>query len=63
MEEQRMEEAKQEGKHLTGLLYYNPERPDFQEEIGLIETPLMELSVEELRPGAESLAEVMAEFA
>lgn len=51
-----------EGKFLTGLIYCDPDRPDFAEELGLCETPLAELGQDDLRPPAELLDEINAEL-
>ena len=48
-----------EGKVLTGLFYIDPDTVPYQEVDNLIETPLVELSVEQLRPSKEALDEVM----
>ena len=55
-------EATQEGHHVTGLLYYNPNQPTATDTLGLTDTPLVGLSDEEMRPSAESLKEVNAGF-
>ena len=55
-------EATQEGRHVTGLLYYNPNQPTATDTLGLTDTPLVGLSDEEMRPSAESLKEVNAGF-
>ena len=55
-------EATQEGRHVTGLLYYNPNQPTATDTLGLTDTPLVGLSDEEMRPSSESLKEVNAGF-
>lgn len=44
-----------EGKFLTGLVYYNPKRIEFAEELDLCDTPLAELTQEDLQPPIELL--------
>ncbi|HWO42244.1 MAG TPA: 2-oxoacid:ferredoxin oxidoreductase subunit beta [Candidatus Eisenbacteria bacterium] len=51
-----------EGKFLTGLIYYNPNRKEFAEELNLCDTPLAELTQEDLQPTIEQLEQVNAEF-
>jgi len=59
---QRLYQA--QGKHelVTGLLYFNPDRPNLVELSNLVETPLSHLSDEQLRPSPEALAEVLAAY-
>ena len=49
-----------EGKFLTGLIYYNPNRLDFASELDLCDTPLAELTDEDLQPPAEALERINA---
>ena len=51
-----------EGKFLTGLIYYDPNRLEFAEELNLCETPLAELGQDLLQPPAELLDQINAEF-
>ncbi|MFQ5903217.1 MAG: 2-oxoacid:ferredoxin oxidoreductase subunit beta [Candidatus Binatia bacterium] len=51
-----------EGKFLTGLIYYNPDRPEFAEEMNLCETPLAELGQDVLQPPPELLEEINTEL-
>ena len=55
-------EGTHEGRHVTGLLYYNPNQPTATDTLGLTETPLMGLTENELRPSRETLKEVNAGF-
>lgn len=59
---QAIHAAVAEGKFLTGLIYYDPNRPDFAEELDLSETPLAELGQDALQPPAELLDKINAEF-
>jgi 2-oxoglutarate ferredoxin oxidoreductase subunit beta len=49
-----------EGKFLTGLIFYNPNRKDFAEELNLCDTPLAELTQADLQPSPEALDEINA---
>lgn len=51
-----------EGKFLTGLIYYDPSRPDFAEQLNLCDTPLSALGQDVLQPPAEMLDQINAEF-
>ena len=54
--------AESENKHVTGLLYFNPEKLALSEEMNLVDSPLYELDESELRPSEESLKEVCDSF-
>jgi 2-oxoglutarate/2-oxoacid ferredoxin oxidoreductase subunit beta len=51
-----------EGKFLTGLIYYDPNRVDFATELNLGDTPLAELGEDVLQPPAELLDKINADF-
>jgi 2-oxoglutarate ferredoxin oxidoreductase subunit beta len=51
-----------EGKFLTGLIYYDPNRVDFAEELNLGDTPLAELGQDVLQPPPELLDRINADF-
>jgi 2-oxoglutarate/2-oxoacid ferredoxin oxidoreductase subunit beta len=51
-----------EGKFLTGLIYYDPNRLDFATELNLGDTPLAELGDDVLQPPAELLDRINADF-
>ncbi len=55
-------EGAAEGRHVTGLLHYNPNQPTATDTLGLTEAPLMGLSEEQNRPSKESLDKVNAGF-
>jgi 2-oxoglutarate ferredoxin oxidoreductase subunit beta len=59
---QRLYEAEEKQELLTGLVYFNPDRPNLVEVSNLVDTPLAQLSDEQLRPSREALAEVMAGY-
>jgi len=52
--------AEKESRHVTGLLFYDPEVPTATDTLGLTETPLVSLNEEMLRPSEEKLHEVNA---
>jgi len=58
----RLEVAHQNNEFITGLVYFNPERPSLAEVSNLGDTPLSELPEERLRPSREALAAVMGEM-
>ncbi|MDB5037608.1 MAG: thiamine pyrophosphate enzyme-like TPP-binding protein [Bacteriovoracaceae bacterium] len=51
--------ARESGHFLTGLFYVNPDTVPFHEVIKIAETPLVELSIDKIRPSNASLNEVM----
>tara|TARA_B100001250_G_scaffold73010_1_gene59570 strand:+ start:5656 stop:6690 length:1035 start_codon:yes stop_codon:yes gene_type:complete len=55
-------EGAAEGRHVTGLLHYNPNQPTATDTLGLTDAPLMGLSEEQNRPSKESLDKVNAGF-
>ena len=59
----RLLRAQESHEFLTGLLYYDGERPNLAEASNLVETPLAELPEESLRPSREALARMMTRYA
>ena len=55
-------EADREGRHVTGLLYYDSDKKTATETLGLTNTPLMALPDSQLRPSEESLELLNAGF-
>ena len=55
-------EGAAEGRHVTGLLHYNPNQPTATDTLGLTDAPLMGLSEEQNRPSKGSLDQVNAGF-
>ncbi len=51
-----------EGKFLTGLIYYNPNRKEFAEELNLCDIPLSELTQDDLQPPLEALERINADM-
>ena len=58
-----LEQARAEGKFLTGLIYINEDEPDLAEVENLSEAPLADLREGELRPDKASLDSINARFA
>ena len=55
-------DAEQNDKHVTGLLYYDSEMKTADEALGLTDTPLVDLTEEELRPSKKALDELNQSF-
>ena len=55
-------QAEGEDKHVTGLLYYDPDQQTADEALGLTETPLSSLDEAEMRPSKQSLDGINAAF-
>lgn len=54
-----LEEAHMDQELLTGLIYYDDDRPSMIESLGLIDTPLALLDADVARPGPEALDKIM----
>ena len=54
--------AEVDKKHITGLLHHNTDMPTADEDQGLVDTPLCDLSEDMLRPSKERHEEIMARF-
>jgi len=59
---QKLYQAQENKELITGLLYFNPDRPNLAEISNLVSTPLSQLPDEQLRPPVEALAELMAGY-
>lgn len=59
---ERLYQAQEKHEMVTGLLYFNSDRPNLAELSHLVETPLSQLSDAQLRPSCEALAELMAGY-
>lgn len=57
-----LEQARQEGKFLTGLLFIDETRPSMDQIENLGEVPLSFLKAEDLRPSQEALEQINASF-
>ena len=55
-------QAEGEDKHVTGLLYYDPDQQTADEALRLTETPLSSLDEAEMRPSKQSLDGINAAF-
>ena len=49
-------------KHVTGILYFDGEKPSLDVDLDLHDTPLVEMGEDLLRPTREQLDEVIASF-
>lgn len=47
------------GEYATGLLYVEPEKPDFCSQLNLVDAPLAHLPLDQVRPGREALDQIM----
>ena len=57
-----LHEAEDEKKHVTGLLYFDATKPSLAEDLGIVDTPLLDVSDDVLRPPKEMLDAINAEF-
>jgi len=55
-----IDRARQAGEFLTGLLFFDPKRRDYADQLNMIDTPLAALPQSTLRPGPKALEEIMA---
>jgi len=54
--------AESEKKHVTGLLYFNADKPTAAEDLNLVSTPLADLTDEQMRPSKEALDRINSGF-
>ena len=54
--------AEQGKKHVTGLLYFNSDKPSLAEDLNLPDSPLLDTPAEVMRPSKASLDEINAAF-
>jgi len=54
-----LHETAARGQYATGLLYVEPQKPDFCSLLNLVDEPLAHLPLERVRPGREVLEEIM----
>jgi 2-oxoglutarate ferredoxin oxidoreductase subunit beta len=57
-----LHEAETEAKHVTGLLYFDNTKASLVEDLGLVDTPLIDVADSELRPGKDMLDKINAAF-
>ena len=55
-----LHQAEVDKKHVTGLLYFNADKPTAAEDQNLVSTPLADLTDEQMRPSKEALDEINA---
>src|SRR5258707_1183246 len=55
----RLHETARRGEYATGLIYIEPDRDDFLEQLNMIDEPLATLPLDKVRPGREALEEIM----
>ena len=60
--QQLLQSVQESGELLTGLIYINPESDDFLQILDLVDQPLAQLPLDQLRPGPESLDTIMREL-
>lgn len=51
--------SREKGELLTGLIYYQPGKADFNTQLNMVDTPLAHLKQDRTRPGPEALEEIM----
>jgi 2-oxoglutarate/2-oxoacid ferredoxin oxidoreductase subunit beta len=52
-------ETSERGEFATGILYIEPEKPDFLRLLNIVDEPLATLPTDRVRPGREVLTELM----
>ena len=57
-----LHEAENQAKHVTGLLYFDSTKASLAEDLGIVETPLIDVPDSELRPGKDMLDKINAAF-
>jgi 2-oxoglutarate ferredoxin oxidoreductase subunit beta len=57
-----LEEAEAKGEVLTGVLYVNPSKPTFLEQLNLVDVPIGTLPESQTRPSREALEQIMEEL-
>jgi 2-oxoglutarate ferredoxin oxidoreductase subunit beta len=55
----RLHETARRGEFATGIIYIEPDREDFLEQLNIIDAPLATLPLEQVRPSREALNEIM----
>lgn len=58
----RLQESARQEEFITGLIYFNPDRPSLAEVSNIVDTPLAHLSDEQLRPSPAGLQKVLDSF-
>jgi 2-oxoglutarate ferredoxin oxidoreductase subunit beta len=55
----RLHETARRGEFATGIIYIEPDREDFLEQLNVVDEPLATLPLDRVRPGPEALEEIM----
>src|SRR6266550_4049981 len=55
----RLHETARRGEFATGIIYIEPDREDFLEQLNIVDEPLATLPLDRVRPGPEALEEIM----
>src|SRR5436853_1691670 len=55
----RLHETARRGEFATGIIYIEPDRDDFIEQLNVVDEPLATLPLDRVRPGPEALEEIM----
>src|SRR2546421_2803799 len=55
----RVHETARRGEFATGIIYIEPDREDFLEQLNVVDEPLATLPLDRVRPGPEALEEIM----
>src|SRR5207253_6326503 len=55
----RLHETARRGEFATGVIYIEPDREDFLEQLNVVDEPLATLPLDRVRPGPEALEEIM----
>ena len=59
---QRLHRANTAGQMLTGLVYLQPQKKSFMDNLNVVDEPLNSLPIERTRPGREALDKIMKEL-
>tara|TARA_B100000963_G_scaffold123832_1_gene108011 strand:- start:1162 stop:2325 length:1164 start_codon:yes stop_codon:yes gene_type:complete len=57
-----LHEAEEQAKHVTGLLYFDNTKASLAEDLALVDTPLIDVADDDLRPSKATLDEINAAF-
>jgi 2-oxoglutarate ferredoxin oxidoreductase subunit beta len=57
-----LHETAMRNEFATGILYVEPDKPDFIDMLGLVDEPLAQLDESRTRPGKAALDEIMESF-
>ena len=57
-----LHEAEEQAKHVTGLLYFDNTKASLAEDLGLVDTPLIDVAEDNLRPSKSMLDKINSAF-